>query len=122
VDTIYYSVLIEDTIDFGFERWSLSSNNNGVLIFVSPSPSPRLASTGEGCFHSTPGQSQPFGTQLAQDTCVPLKFYILEFIAIYCTRGRNALGEERLPRVLYSPWYSGKRGTQGRREALADEK
>ena len=32
----FSSVLIEDTIDYGFERRSLSSNNNGVLIFVSP--------------------------------------------------------------------------------------
>ena len=34
--SIFFSVLIEDTIDYGFEWWLLSSNNNGVLIFVSP--------------------------------------------------------------------------------------
>jgi hypothetical protein len=30
------------------------------------------------------------------------------------TWGRNALGEESLPRVPNSPWHSGKRGTRGR--------
>jgi hypothetical protein len=29
-----------------------------------------------------------------------------------CTRGRNALGEEGLPRVPDSPWHSGKGGTR----------
>jgi len=50
----FSSVLIEDTIDYGFERRSLSSNNNGVLIFVSLSPSPCLACACEECLHSTP--------------------------------------------------------------------
>jgi hypothetical protein len=31
-----------------------------------------------------------------------------------CTRGRNALWEESLPRVPNSPWHSGKRGTRGK--------
>jgi len=31
-----------------------------------------------------------------------------------CTRGRIALGEERLPRVPYCIWHSGKSGTRGR--------